>query len=236
MNFKKSFQPDYMHYSAQEFAKDNDILYIPTRSCELKVPEHEKRDANSLLLANDRCIILHPPNDGMPTCPVEFYRKAKNDRYVKVMDNKRAFSEITNLPEILLQMTCLYEEHINNRVFLDPMSFAVMLIDPIKKRYHGRGKLAITNDTLCNNKVKPKNQDDARKYFYNKFLDHFIGWNFGKAVSENDSLKSALSRLVRLLDKTGLRADAGAGFDVWISKYVWHVKYADNGVSEIIYF
>lgn len=233
MSLKTLFQPKYMSYSAQEFAKDNDIYYTPTRVRELRILELEKSN-NFLRLTKDGCIILHPPNDGMPTRPVEFFRRAKGGKLVKVIDNRNAFCEITNLPEILLQIAVLYEKHIDEPIFLDPMCFAIMLIDPINKHYVGRGKLAIAADTLCNNNVKPKNQEDARKFFYNRFLDHFIGWNFGKAVSKYPQLEDALSRITRQLIDRDLRRNAGPGFNVWISKDVWHVEYTDAGDPKII--
>ncbi len=232
MGVKELFQPKYMRYSAEEFAKDNDILYVPFKDTELKrVPREKGTLTNSFLLIEGRFIIMRPPDDGMPTRPINFYRRTKRGRCIKVLDNQRAFYEIVNLSEILLQMTELYERHFHDQIFLDSMSFAVKLVDHLSNQYKGRGELAITDDTLCNNNVPPNKQNDARKVFYNEFVDHFMGWNFGRVVSENDRLRDELSRLVRMLEEAGIREDAGPGFDVWMSEYVWHIKYDKGGVK-----
>lgn len=119
-----------MSYSTQEFAENNGIQYIPTKIGDLLLPDH-KPGVNALHLAVNRCIILHPPVDGMPTCPIEFYRRAKGGRYIKVMDNIQAFKEISNISEILLQIANLYERFIDEPIFLDPNCFTITLIDPI---------------------------------------------------------------------------------------------------------
>ena len=236
MFFEKVSRPSYMDYSAQEFAKDNNLLYVPTSVKDLKIADYKRPGINPLLLAENRCMLLHPPNDGLPTCPVYFYKKTKNGRHVEVIDNRRAFSEIANISEILLKMTKLYKDHIEDQIFLDPMCFAAVFTDRTVAHYHGRGKLAVIDDTLCNNNVEPENQDDARKHFYNEFLGHFIGWNFGKAVNKNEELGATLVDIVRILKEKGLREEAGPGFRVWGSKDVWHVKYTDDKTPKIIRF
>ena len=235
MYLKEISQQDYMHYSAKEFAKDHSIIYVPIEFDELKIALHEEYTCPRLL-AEDRYIMLHPPNDGMPTCPIEFYKRTKDGGYVKVIDNQHAFKEITNISEILLQIATLYEQCIDEPIFLGSMAFMVMLTGNIDENYHGEGKLAITDETLCNSKVKPEDQIRAKKFFYNEFLDHFIGWNFGKAVNENSQLKNTLQRIIKRLKKASLRKNAGPGFDVWGSKDVWHVDYDDDGTPEIIRF
>ena len=45
---------------------------------------------------------------------------------------------------------------------------------------------------IRNNKVKPKEIIEAKKYFINDFLDHYIGWNFGVVVTKNPELEEAL--------------------------------------------
>ena len=82
MFFEKVSRPSYMDYSAQEFAKDNNLLYVPTSVKDLKIADYKRPGINPLLLAENRCMLLHPPNDGLPTCPVYFYKKTKNGRHV----------------------------------------------------------------------------------------------------------------------------------------------------------
>ena len=54
----------------------------------------------------------------------------------------------------------------------------------------------------------------ARK-FINKFLDHFIGWNFGVSVNRNEKLKAELESLNEKVINMGLREYAGTGYEVY---------------------
>ena len=59
------------------------------------------------------------------------------------------------------------------------------------------------------------NNKETRKYFVNRFLDHFMGWNFGVSINRNEELKEALIRLNNKVIEKDLREDAGLGYSVY---------------------
>lgn len=223
----------YMRYAPKEVAKDFGIDYIDVDfKTKNFLPQEEDRE-NDFLLEQGKYLLFYPPNDGSVTSPFNFYSDF-GGRYEKVLDNQSAFLQITNLSEILLQMTELYLDTIDRYIFLDPMCFAIRLDDPITSDYHGAGKLVMTKNTLCNRNVLPDDIIAAREEFFNEFLDHFIGWNFGVAVDSCGELKNELSRLAIDLRNRGLRKEARPGIDVFITDSVQHVRYGHDGNIKII--
>lgn len=203
--------------TAKELAFENNIEYIKNAQGKKVYPGEDY--VNQFYVVNDRYILLHPPNDGMPTCPIEWYGKFDGENKM-IMDNQSSFKCITNLSDILLQMVRLYAKYLDEDVFIAFSGFAVKLEEEVCPDYIGKASLVLTADVIPNNKVKSEQVLDAKKFFINCFLDHFIGWNFGVAVKNNAQLEKELLELNNLVINKGLRQNAGPGFEVWCSEDV----------------
>lgn len=149
-------------------------------------------------------VYFYPPNDGAPTRP--FYYYVDHDLLFR---NTNAFQEIENLDEILLKVVKIIDKAFDNKVAINPYGFMLHLDDELTRNYKGKATLVMTNNSLSKNDTK------RRKYFINRFLDHFIGWNFGVSVNRNEELKEALIKLNNKVIKSGFREDAGPGYDVY---------------------
>ena len=158
---------------------------------------------------SDNLVYFYPLNDGMPTCPFEFYKNGE-----LVIDNNKEYSQISNLDEILLQMVRIFNQSLDNQIVLDPYYFMLELTDEPCKNYTGNVSLVITEKAIRNQKLNAQNFDEATKYFINHFLDHFIGWNFGLSVNRNEDLKRELEELNEKVIDMGIREWAGPGFEV----------------------
>ena len=159
---------------------------------------------------SDNLVYFYPLNDGMPTCPFEFYKNGE-----LVIDNNKEYSQISNLDEILLQMVRIFNQSLDKRIVLDPYYFMLELTDELCKDYKGNVSLVITEKAIRNQKLNAQNFDEATKYFINHFLDHFIGWNFGLSVNRNDDLKRELEELNEKVIDMGIREWAGSGFEIY---------------------
>jgi len=212
--FSKNKEKDYREITAEMIAKENGIDYVHsvTVSC--------KGDDNGFYARKGMYVSMHPANDGMPTNPFKWY----NGRGEFVLDNQSAFKCITNLDEIILDMIKLYTKYIDEDVFIASYSFAMKLEGEVCPKYKGRACLTLTKDSIRNHKVKYEQKDEAKKYFINEFLDHYIGWNFGVVVKNNPELEKALIEFNELVISKGLREYAGRGFEVWQSDDVMPYK------------
>ena len=149
-------------------------------------------------------VYFYPPNDGAPTKPI--YHYVNHDL---VLRNSYAFQEIENLDDILLKMVEIVDKAFDEKIAINPYGFMLHLDGELTKDYKGKASLVMTNNSFS------KNDSKRRKYFINRFLDHFIGWNFGVSVNRNEELKEALLKLNDKVIKKGLREDAGPGFNVY---------------------
>ena len=149
-------------------------------------------------------VYFYPPNDGAPTKPFSYYV----DRDL-LFRNINVFQEIENLDEVLLKMVGIMDKAFDEKIAINPYGFMLHLDDELTMNYKGNASLVMTNNSL------PKNDAKSRKYFINRFLDHFIGWNFGVSVNRNEELKDALIKINNKVIKSGLREDAGPGYDVY---------------------
>lgn len=212
---------DYQMITAKKVAEENGIDYIS----DAKGRKFSSKDCmvNQIYAGKGKYILLTPPNDGMPTCPIEWYGKFEG-KTEKIMDNQSSFKNITNLNEIILQMIKLYEKYIDEDMFIASAGFAIKLEDEVCQNYCGRASFVLTKDAIRNNKVKTEEVLEAKKYFLNDFLDHFIGWNFGVVITGNPELEEELKKFNELVIKKGLRRYAGTGFNVWISDDVQHYE------------
>ena len=215
----KAINIDFQKITAKKVATENGIEYIP-KAYGKKIHSNAKF-VNQIYAKKGNFILLHPANDGMPTCPIEWYGKF-DGKSKMIMDNQAAFNCITNLSDILLQMVRLYSKYIDYNVFISSAGFAIRLDDEVYPNYIGKASFVLTHDAIQNNKVKPSQVIEAKKHFLNDFLDHFIGWNFGMAVKNNPQLEKELLEFNNLVISKGLREDAGPGFEVWCSNDVQH--------------
>ncbi len=194
-------------------------LYNPNELSDL---ESGGKFINQYYLFGGRYLLFHPANDGNPTCPFEWYMACDDVRIREVLNNQTAFDSITNLAEILYKMISLYERTIDDDIVLDSMTFALKLTDDVCPNYNGRAQLVLTEDTVCTTSIHEGKMKEAKAYFISEFLDHFIGWNFGKVVKDNPRLEKKLLEFNDLVIKKDLRVDPGPGFEVWHSDKVVH--------------
>ena len=210
----ETFNADFQRITAKKIAAENGIKYI-SKATGKKLQSGEKY-VNQVYAVKGKYILLHPANDGLPTCPIEWFGKFDGKEKM-IMDNQSSFKCITNLSDIILQMVKLYAKYIDDDVFIASAGFAIRLEDVVCPNYTGKVSFVLTDDAIRNNKVKPEQVIEAKKYFVNEFLDHFIGWNFGVAVRSNPQLEKELLEFNSLVINKGLREDAGPGFEVWYS-------------------
>ena len=210
---------DFQKITAKDIATENGFDYIPILM--LKRYNSSQQYVNQFYAENGCYILLHPANDGMPTCPFEWYGEF-NGKTKMLMDNQSSFKNITNLSEILLQIVRLYAKYIDEDVFISSYGLAIKLNEEIRPNYVGKATLVMTDCAIQNKRVKPKQVVDAKKYCINEFLDHFIGWNFGIAVKSNPQLEKELLEFNSLVISKGLREDAGPGLEIWYSDDVQH--------------
>ena len=205
--------------TAKQIAADNGIEYIADAKGKKMNSEHGS--VNSFYAGEGKYILLHPANDGMPTCPFEWWGTFDGKPQM-IMDNQHSFKGITNLSEIILQMVKLYAKYIDDDMFIASAGFAIKLDGEVRPDYYGKATFVLTKDAIRNDKVKPEQIIEAKKYFVNDFLDHYIGWNFGVAIKSNPELEKALIDFNDLVIEKGLREYAGRGFEVWHSEDVVH--------------
>lgn len=215
----ETFNVGFRKITAKKVAAENGIEYI-SKATGKKLHSNES-GVNKVYAVKGNYILLHPANDGMPTCPIEWYGKFDGENKL-IMDNQSSFKCITNLSDIILQMVRLYAKYIDDDMFIASAGFAIRLDDEVCPDYTGKASLVLTDDAIRNNKVKPEQVIEAKKYFLNDFLDHFIGWNFGVVVKSNPQLEKELLEFNNLVINKGLRKDASSGFGVWYSDDVQH--------------
>lgn len=217
-----TFKSGYQKITAKQVAADNGIEYISDAKGRKMNSEH--RSVNRFYAKKGKYILLHPANDGMPTCPFEWYGNFDGKPQM-IMNNQHSFKGITNLNEIILQMVKLYVKYIDEDMFIASAGFAIRLDDKVHPDYHGKAIFVLTKDSIRNAKVKPEQIIEAKKYFINDFLDHYIGRNFGATVTNNSELEKALIDFNNLVIEKGLRKYADTGFEVWHSEDVRHYDF-----------
>ena len=146
----------------------------------------------------------------MPTCPIKFYKENK-----LIIDNTKSYSQITNLDDILIQLTDLMNYGFDNNIIINPYHLMLELTDKIDINYNGKANLVMMENTILNSELKEEEIEDARNYFINDYLDHFIGWNFGVSVNRNEILKEKLENLNNKIIDMGIRKYAGPGIEVY---------------------
>lgn len=169
----------------------------------------QNKNDNSYSIDDNNMVFLYPVNDARPTCPFKFYKDGR-----LILHNQNVYSEITNLDEIILEIVRTYNKALDEGIVIDPYYFMLKLEDEIKENYKGKATLIITEKAIRNQKLDKQNFDQANKYFINRFLDHFIGWNFGVSINRCETLKKELEDLNTKVIEKGIREYAGPGFEV----------------------
>lgn len=203
---KNVIKEDDLSY-IQKIASDFDVEVFEPNLIE-RLSDGGMRSVNRFLI-NDDMIFFYPPNDGMPTCPFEFYKNGS-----RVLTNQSAFEEIANLDDIILSMVRIFDKALDDNIVFAPYSFLLKL-DGVDDNEKLTGRLFIAEDTVWNNKLNSSNFETAKSHFINKFLDRFIGWNFGVSINRNDDLKEELEALNNKVIDMGIREYAGSGYEVF---------------------
>ena len=208
----------FQDITAKDIAEENGIEYTSKAKGEkLSV---KGNIVNQYYIARGQYILLSPVNDGFATYITFEWYKRYNRKTRMIIDNQSSFKCITNLSDILLQMVRLYTRYIDEDVFIDSDGFAIRLDDEVRPRYKGSATLVLTDDAICNKRIKPDETIKAKKYFVNTFLDRYIGLNFGVAITSNPQLEKELLELNNLVISKGLREKAGPNVEVISSEDV----------------
>ncbi|MBO4245707.1 MAG: hypothetical protein J5892_03085 [Bacilli bacterium] len=152
----------------------------------------------------DNMIFFRPFNDGKRNEVRSFYKGGKF-----IINNESSFSQISNLDDIILEMVRLYNKALDRNIVLNPYYFMLELTDNIDENYQGKAKLVITELAICNQNIPSRDVDRMKKHYVNKFLDLFIGWNFGLSINRNEELRKALEELNDRVIDMGIREWAG---------------------------
>ncbi len=226
---QKKATKEYQKLNPKEFAEQNNMEYMMVVSGN-RIENDE--DIERIVAKDNKYIKFYPYNDGYTYSPKkEWFGKFEKDGevyYAKIMDGKTAFSGITNLKEILLQMTQLYWDSIEKDLFMDPYEFALMLEDEPTEGYTGRAKLVITADTIKNRKIEVDEKEKARRYYVNRFLDCFIGWNFGAIVNDDLELRVRLKQLNELVTLKDMRNERRPGNKLEFNEYIQRYQFKNN--------
>lgn len=215
-----TLKSDYQKITAKQIAADNGIEYIS--DAKGRKMNSKNGRVNGFYTRKGKYILLYPANNGMPRCPFEWWGNFDGKPQM-IMNNQHSFKGITNLSQIILQMIKLYAKYIDDDVFIASAGFAIRLDDEVHPEYHGKATFVLTKDSIRNDKVKPEEIIEAKKYFINDFLDHYIGWNFGVAVTSNPELEKNFIDFNNLVIKKGLREYvANPGLELLYSEDIMH--------------
>ena len=83
---------DFQKITAKKVAIENDIEYI-SKATGKKLHSNEMY-VNKVYAVKGKFILLHPANDGMPTCPIEWYGRFDGEEKM-IIDNQSSFKSIT---------------------------------------------------------------------------------------------------------------------------------------------
>lgn len=219
--FRKKLEKGYQKLNTEEFAMQNNMGYISVIGGN-RIENDE--EIERIIARENKYIKFYPYNDGYNYSPKKewfgmFYIDG-DVSYMKIMDTNKAFNCITNLKEILLQMIQLYWDSIEKDIYMDPYEFGLLLEDEPSSKYVGRARLVMTADTIKNKKIEIDEKEKAKVYYLNRFLDCFIGWNFGAIINEDVELQIRLKQLNELAILKGLRSYRGVGMKLEFNDYI----------------
>lgn len=182
---------------------------LDAKTTDISLKILNKENVSAYDIQDSSMIYFYPKNDGISGDPHEFCKLTKKgtDRYV-IIDNKKNYSQITNLDEILMKMIQVIDLALDNNILIASYSLMLKLEDGIKPNYVGKASLVIPiTAILTSDKVDSINFRETQKHFINTFLDHFMGWNFGANITRNEELKEALEKLNNKVIDKYLRED-----------------------------
>lgn len=219
--FRKKLEKEYQKLNAEEFARQNNMDYISVIGGN-RIENDE--EIERIIAKENKYIKFYPYNDGYNYSPKkEWFGRFCTDgdvTYSMIMDTKKAFNCITNLKEILIQMIQLYWDSVEKDIYMDPYEFGLLLEEEPSEGYVGRAKLVMTADTIKNKKIEIDEKEKAKAYYLNRFLDCFIGWNFGAIINEDVELQIRLKQLNELVILKGLRSYRGVGMKLEFNDYI----------------
>ncbi len=224
--FAKKEEKEYQRINVGAFADKYNLDYASIVSGDVI----ESNDFYERILAKDnKYIRFYPCNDGYTYSLKKqwfgkFIIKEKTIRYLMIIDSEKAFSNITNLKEILMQMIQIYWDCIDKDVFLDPYEFGLMLEDEPVEDYVGPARLVLTADTIKNRKIEVDEKEHARRYYLNRFLDSFMSWNFGAIIEQDLELQVRLNQLNELAILKGIRKQRVHSGELEFNEYVKRYK------------
>lgn len=198
----KECQNNYQKITSKQIAAENGIEYIEdAKSARL---DSSTKYVHHFYSRDGKYISLYPSKTEISTVPIEWYFDFDGELKM-LMDNQSSFKNITNLDEIISQILKLYTKYVDRDIFISPESFAIKLEDKVCPNYNGRAKLVLTKDSIRNDTISPNQLIEAKKYFLNTFLDHFIGWNFKDVIKSSPKLEKEFINFNNLVVTKGLR-------------------------------
>lgn len=170
-----------------------------------------KRDGENEIVLNPKnsIILWIPHNDGMPTCPFNFYNGDE-----VVLTNRFDFTELNNLPTLLHQVTDIMTEAYQAKTPVFSFdNFGLKLKDELIKDYSGESDLVYLKLGIDPKALKER--EKATNYCTNQFLDRFMGWNYGDLIRQDSELEDKLITLTQqLLSESNRVSDKGMAFEV----------------------
>ena len=150
----------------------------------------KKIQGNNFDISKNNIAWFYPWNDGNPTMPFNYYKDGN-----LILKNCNNFSEISNIDELLLNMTEIHAEAYQNNIPILPLeSFGIELTDGnTSSQYNGNANLVFLNPKLS--RAIKRQVKDASVECTNYFLDIFIGKNFGDIVRKTRDLEFKLLEL-----------------------------------------
>ena len=208
-------------FNGRKISKECNLEYVPDITTD-RIMIMNKSYLNKLYMKDNKYLLFYPLNDGNPICSFEWHANI-DGKIIKVLDNQYSFVDnITNLSDVLCEVIKVYLNYIDDdRTLIGLYNFALKLEDPVVSNYKGRATLVLTDNIVKMERFQTKKELlEAKKNSINEFLDHFMGWNFGKLILENSDLESLLNRLNYIAILKEIRKQAKPGFEIFVSEEV----------------
>ena len=213
-----AFEDIYKCANAKYVARKDGIEYLSDVVMEEVIGSKNEKD-KKLYVYRHQYIPFIPPNSETKNLPIVFYQK-NGSKIERIMDNQTSYSNITNLNNILQEMIRLYNRHMEDDTIIVPYRFFIKLVDDVTPNYVGRAKLVMEDRTIFNHLVEPTDIPSAKAFFISKFIDHFIGLNFGAVLKSDSDLEKRFLRFNKKVNVKGLRKNVEEGIMSVNSTYV----------------
>lgn len=128
-----------------------------------------------------------------------------NNNVIDIIDNRRDFTELSNLEDILIKSADLMIFSLKSESLIFPYhNFGIRLSDELKENYSGRGELV-----LCLREFIPQIADYPRftmnRFAINEYLDLMMGLNYGDFIRKSPELREKLEYINSSLIHEGTR-------------------------------